>query len=167
MTSTKILQTSCRWYGYILAVSLWKITTTIGWTRLCWASAVNPQGFCEPEPCQENTTPCHTGAARSLHREKHCACRLFLACATYVLTHMLIIGWLMCSCDASRGSGELLLRSLLSAHTFACLCLIMFNGLRNAGRPRQILFSVINESTGSLYKGKLIYIAGCFVSHGN
>lgn len=58
----------------------------------------------------------------------------------------------MCSCDASRGSGELLLRSLLSAHTFACLCLIMFNGLRNAGRPRQILFSAINESTGSLYK---------------
>lgn len=38
------------------------------------ASVFSAQGFCEPEQCQEKTSPCHTRAARSLHHKRLALC---------------------------------------------------------------------------------------------
>lgn len=113
------------------------------------ASISGPRGFYEPEPCQENTTPRHSGAARSLHHKKQALCP--------GMCHI-------CSCSLAinRMTHVIMRCFLLLSRTFALFLTLRSQNLfqLNSIQPMQSIYYcpqsfliLINESANLLQEG--------------
>lgn len=130
------------------------------------ASVFSPRGFYNQNRARKIQPHSILELPESLHRKKQ-ACRLLLACATYVLTHSLITEWLTWSRAAFCCSGEHLLCSLISTHQIACLTSLKpgWNILRKVA---------VNASADLLCEGNwfacllsCLFLLACRLMHGH